>query len=556
MGSNSVGENADSYQVLFLNEQNLQTSIEPGTIVIMPSSDGWNDFGERIIVEIVIQPKNSPDFSSERLELRGFFGFLEKHDNKFDTMHLRELVNREQRAIPAEKVPDYFTMLPDMESYRRIIRQLGPDETRIVLRAMNDMVEAEDRPIGRPWLRTARESQIFLSAFLRQSESYFTWKNAAPILRGVGFEELDRISEGVRVQFHLAGRPNAHDLKFRFSHVGDVLPSRFAIVIGKNGVGKSQTLAQIVDAALLGKPNLTALDGDRPVFNRILGFYPSASTSSVFPSERRKHARVWYRRFSMVSGRTRHSTSDLIIQLARSTEGIAGKSRYEIFQKSISVIEGCEELVLRKRASEHGSVSVFGLNRGGEQETLERYSSINSRAEPVRMIEGKTYPLSSGELSFLRFAALTGLYVENGTLLLFDEPETHLHPNFISQFVALLDSLLKQTGSAAILATHSVYFVREAMEDQVTVLRSNSDRVISAETPILKTFGADVGAISYFVFGEDRPSRLAQEVETKIVAQGASWDEIFVTYKDRVSLDLLSEIRAQVEGTDREGGGQ
>lgn len=551
-----MGENAASYQVLFLNEQNLQTSIEPGTIVIIPSSDGWNDFGERILIEIVIQPKNSPDFSNERLELHGFFGFLEKHDNKFDTMHLRELVNREQRAIPAEKVPDYFTMLPDMESYRRIIRQLGPDETRIVLHAMNDMVEAEDRPIGRPWLRTARESQIFLSAFLRQSESYFTWKNAAPILRGVGFEELDRISEGVRVQFHLAGRPNAHDLKFRFSHGGDVLPSRFAIVIGKNGVGKSQTLAQIVDAALLGKPNLTALDGDRPVFNRILGFYPSASTSSVFPSERRKHARVWYRRFSMVSGRTRHSTSDLIIQLARSTEGIAGKSRYEIFQKSISVIEGCEELVLRKRASEHGSVSVFGLNRGGEQETLERYSSINIRAEPVRMIEGKTYPLSSGELSFLRFAALTGLYVENGTLLLFDEPETHLHPNFISQFVALLDSLLEQTGSAAILATHSVYFVREAMEDQVTVLRSSSDRVISAETPILKTFGADVGAISYFVFGEDRPSRLAQEVETKIVAQGASWDKIFVTYKDRVSLDLLSEIRAQVEGTDREGGGQ
>ncbi|MDP2081112.1 MAG: hypothetical protein U0934_09300 [Pseudotabrizicola sp.] len=196
-------------------------------------------------------------------------------------MHLRELVNREQRAIPAEKVPDYFTMLPDMESYRRIIRQLGPDETRIVLRAMNDMVEAEDRPIGRPWLRAARESQIFLSAFLRQSESYFTWKNAAPILRGVGFEELDRISEGVRVQFHLAGRPNAHDLKFRFSHVGDVLPSRFAIVIGKNGVGKSQTLAQIVDAALLGKPNLTALDGDRPVFNRILGFYRKRCASPV-----------------------------------------------------------------------------------------------------------------------------------------------------------------------------------------------------------------------------------------------------------------------------------
>ena len=36
-----------------------------------------------------------------------------------------------------------------------------------------------------------------------------------------------------------------------------MLPQRFAIVIGKNGVGKSQTLAQIVDAALLGKAKLT-----------------------------------------------------------------------------------------------------------------------------------------------------------------------------------------------------------------------------------------------------------------------------------------------------------
>jgi len=87
-------------------------------------------------------------------------------------------------------------------------------------------------------------------------------------------------------------------------------------------------------------------------------------------------------------------------------------------------------------------------------------------------------------------------------------------------------------------------------------LVSNADRMISAETPTLKTFGADVGAISYFVFGEDQPSRLAQEVETKIMAHTASWEEIFETYKDRVSLDLLGEIRARVEGTDREADGQ
>ena len=40
------------------------------------------------------------------------------------------------------------------------------------------------------------------------------------------------------------------------------------------------------------------------------------------------------------------------------------------------------------------------------------------------------------------------------------------------------------------------------------------------------------------------------------MAQTASWETVFETYKDRVSLDLLGEIRARVEGTDREADGQ
>lgn len=553
-----VAENpSQDYRVQFVTERAISRQSEPGTITIAPSSDSWNNFGERIIVEIAIQTRSQTPFSNERLTFRGFFGFVDKQAGKSDTLHLRDIVDQTpETPVPADKLPDYFTMLPEMASYRRIVGDLGPEEARLALRAINDIVEADDRPVNRPWLRAARESQIFLNAFLRHSEPYFTWKNAAPILRGVEYEELDRISDGLHIKFRLAGRPNDHDLTFRFADGDAVLPQRFAIVIGKNGVGKSQTLAQIVDAALAGKPKLTDIRGDRPLFNRILGFYSSGTNISVFPSDRRKRARVWYRRFSMVSGRSRQTTSDLIVQLARSIEGIGGTSRYDIFLKAITAIDGFRELVLRTRSGERGPVPVHGLNRGAEQETVRRYASINIRSEPVRMIDGRTYPLSSGELSFLRFAALTGLYIENGTLLLFDEPETHLHPNFISQFVALLDGLLAQTGSAAILATHSVYFVREAVEDQVTVLRSDEDRAITAETPTLKTFGADVGAISYFVFGEDQPSRLALEVENKIMAQTASWETVFETYKDRVSLDLLGEIRARVEGTDREDDGQ
>lgn len=148
------------------------------------------------------------------------------------------------------------------------------------------------------------------------------------------------------------------------------------------------------------------------------------------------------------------------------------------------------------------------LPQGAEQRVLERFASIDVKKEPTRVVAGEGYPLSSGEISFLKFAAQLSLHIENGSLLL-DEPETHLHPNFISRFVSLLDGLLEATGSAAIIATHSAYFVREVFREQVTVFSVDNDNMVRVQRPKLRAFGADVGAISYFVFGEDEPSRLA-----------------------------------------------
>ncbi|KVE83101.1 hypothetical protein WJ00_24155 [Burkholderia vietnamiensis] len=182
-----------------------------------------------------------------------------------------------------------------------------------------------------------------------------------------------------------------------------------------------------------------------------------------------------------------------------------------------------------------------------EHRLLDVYASIDTGRELARHVNGNTYPLSSGEISFVRFAAQASLYIENGSLLLLDEPETHLHPNFISQFVALLDDLLSQTGSAAIITTHSVYFVREVFREQVTVLRVNDDRQVLAEPIRLQTFGADVGAISDFVFGEDGPSKLAAEVERRLLANYSNWHSLYERYKNELSPEMLSSLRLALD---------
>ncbi|MGN6690085.1 MAG: AAA family ATPase [Sphingopyxis sp.] len=541
------------YRVLFVRDIDKHSQRDPGLILVAPSKNSWNNFGFRILVDFLIYPREYGDREMEAYT-HGFLGFAAPSLRHGDARELHQAFEDSgEGALPADKLPLFFTMLPNVNAYRELVARLGPREAMAALYALHDMVAADERPMSADFLRASKESEVFQRAFLRTSESYFAWKNAAPILLGEEFEEIGRLSESLRINFQLAGRPNAHDLNFQFKLHEPVLPKRFAVMIGKNGVGKSQALGRIAQSALRGSGDLTDGAGRRPAINRLLAFYPTTTASAAFPTERRRGARVWYRRFPLGGpgfGRKRQTTSDLIVQLVRSPERIRARGRFEIFLAAIPAIDGFEEIALVLRDHKREFVRVVDLLDGGEEEMIKLYAAVDQREEPVRLHGSHGYPLSSGELAFLRFTSLASLYIENSSLLLFDEPETHLHPNFISQFVMLLDNLLEQTGSAAIISTHSAYFVREAFEEQVRVLRSGPDREIVIEVPRLKTFGADVGAISYFVFGEDEPSRLARQVEKKITGAADSWDQAFETYKDDLSLELLGDIREEIEDRD------
>jgi predicted ATPase len=324
-----------------------------------------------------------------------------------------------------------------------------------------------------------------------------------------------------------------------------------AILIGENGVGKSQALSRIARAAIDGSPELHGEDSQRLVISRLLAFAPTNEAESVFPSDRRKRPRMWYRRFSMNRARrakTNEYISDLIVQVARSPQAIKERFRWGILTNALQAIRQIEEIHLPTEiGGVRGFTPLLSLNNAGEQQRLLRFSSIDRRREPMRVVDGTGYPLSSGEISFLKFAAQVSLHIENGSLLLLDEPETHLHPQFISRFVWLLNQLLADTGSAAIIATHSAYFVKEVFREQVTVLRVDANALVHTEVPMLRTFGADVGAISYFVFGEDEPSALAREVETRLRQENLDWDSLYAKYKDELSLEFLNSLRAGVE---------
>jgi len=542
------------FSVIFCKEWTLQGNLKPYTIAIVPLSNDWNDFGFRTAVQIFVQ--GNPN--AEMHNFAAMLGFISGgRDDQPTGIALveKQLEEKPPVAVPGD-LPVFFTMLRDIGQYREIVRLLTPEGAAQVLTAINDIVFANERRPTLDWLPTAENSKLFTYSFMRTSEAHFAHRNAASVLNGLEFETFGEISNALCVHFQLGGRPNPHSLTFEFDSNAK-LPKRISIIIGQNGMGKSQALTRMARAAIYDDRNVffDKDTGGRARINRLFVFVPTNDMKDSYPNDRRKRSNIHYSRVSLSRPPQRSSTpglSDTIVQLARSSEHILGETRWNIFLNALEALNGWRQLALLDKTE--ATVPLHLVKRRGEQESLDVFGSIDLQRDPVRYISGKAFPLSSGEISYLRFVAQTSLMIENGSLLLFDEPETHLHPYFISQFVSVLNSLLQKTNSLAIIATHSVYFVREVFEDQVVVLRNGPDNEIRTEPLRLKTFGADIGAISYFVFGQDEPSDLAVDVGQKVLGENKQWHEILEAYKHELSPDLLGLIRDKLEHPEGKNG--
>ncbi|PSM13050.1 AAA family ATPase [Stenotrophomonas maltophilia] len=508
-------------------------------IYISPSEDDWNDYGTQL--RAVANVWSGKEFVHVPA-LIGFYGKDAKSAN--GRLRLKEITSKSSRAIPANEF-DFFLMLPAMEHYRILVGSIGPKQSKSILMAARDLATWYHFKPSSTWIRVAMQDEAFSLSFMRDSEVHFALYNAGYVLRGLDQEVTARPATCWDLNFKISSSENEHSIRLRFDH-SDFLPRRISVIIGKNGVGKSQSLRAIAKSLLQAAPGLVDSNGGRPRVSRLIAFSPSGEGTASFPAESEKYA-TWYRKFPI--GRTSRQpqdrrASEVIVRLARSQATIAGATRLELFRSSLTAITGYEQLGLSVTSGL--PILLRDLRGSTSIASLRTIARIDRSKAPVRVVDGAALPLSSGEASFVTFAAQLCDCIENGSLVLLDEPETHLHPNLISSFCSLLEKTLRATGSSAVIATHSAYFVREVFREQVTVI-NRTGNFTEIVKPRLRTFGADIGAISRFVFGEEDESRLAHQLMRQIVSHEADWDTVYTKYKDELSMELLGAIRDEME---------
>ncbi|MEH7086462.1 AAA family ATPase, partial [Neobacillus drentensis] len=147
--------------------------------------------------------------------------------------------------------------------------------------------------------------------------------------------------------------------------------------------------------------------------------------------------------------------------------------------------------------------------------------------EPQILIKKGTYfPLkeaSSGEQHYLTMMINILSKIEPQSLVLIDEPETSLHPNWQYRYLYNLKEMFKAFDSCHfILATHSHFLISdlEPESSSFVSLHRDRDKQIKATLHDEKTFGWSVEDVLYNVFKVPsfRNYYLAEELDTILLA--------------------------------------
>jgi predicted ATP-binding protein involved in virulence len=92
------------------------------------------------------------------------------------------------------------------------------------------------------------------------------------------------------------------------------------------------------------------------------------------------------------------------------------------------------------------------------------------------------------------------------TLILFDEPELHLHPQLLAGLLQALNEVLEHHDSFSIVATHSPLVIQQLPKECVHVIRRDRMTPMVVK-PTFQTFGESVSEITRFVFASPDTDR-------------------------------------------------
>ncbi|MCO7573063.1 AAA family ATPase [Pseudomonas chlororaphis] len=427
---------------------------------------------------------------------------------------------------------EYFSLGQDLDYYSNLA-SLDTDIAKEILIGLQDVVWLESR------LDEVKGESVFVTSLLR-------YTSMSSILH-----QFKRILDGGSAltsfdfEFERKATKKMSAMKLAFAiEPGSKPPTNMHVLIGRNGVGKTTVLNQMVRSVIepgrqLRNGQFYNLDGfgKQPISDSYFSCVISVSFSAFDPfdppGDQRDSAqgvRNFYVGLKSIGGEGLKGLDDLCEDFISSFHACIGShGKRDLWVDSVAKLNSDVNF------KEIGILDILPFMEDDEFD--QRLSDVY-----LRMSSGHAIVL----LTLTRLIA----HIEEKTLILLDEPESHLHPPLLSAFTRTLSDLLIERNGVAIIATHSPVVLQEVPRSCVWKLH----RVRlegGASRPENETFGENVGTLTREVFGLEVANSGFHAMLRDSVSEGKTYDQIISEYGGQLGFEGRSILRSLIASSNR-----
>ncbi|WCN36221.1 AAA family ATPase [Aneurinibacillus uraniidurans] len=456
--------------------------------------DNWNDDGFYTLYNLFYLDENlkETEIGYVKIGHKGQERGYTQLPNSFDT-------------IPK----DYFSLGGSVKFYSKL-RGLGDDVRIKCLTGLKDLAFFEDI------YDEVIEEKVVKTSLLRE------------VNRKIVRTQFRRIAHGGTIltnyDFTFEIQSGDKVVAFNFDVTPELLPpTNIHTIIGTNGSGKTTALKGIIDGYLgnsLNEEFSNAIFISFSVFDKN-GHYESTNTGKEY----------YYVGVKTHDSKTK-SNEDLKLEFHDSIRSILSKKRYYYLYRMLEILNADYNL------EKYGLINILKKfsNTSKNNEAVEKCSSLLSRVFDT---------LSSGhQIILLSITKIVELIVEK-TLILIDEPETHLHPPLLSAFVRAISEITIAENAVAILATHSPVVLQEVPKTCVSIIRKHGTQM-KITRPRFETFGENIGVLTEEVFGLEIPKTGFHTLLRKVAEENPDYDDVLNLFNNQLSIEAKSVIRTHL----------
>lgn len=328
----------------------------------------------------------------------------------------------------------------------------------------------------------------------------------------------------------LKGFKRKHKLNFKFFNKKDKkIPSNINVIIGRNGTGKTQLLSDLAktisgygfeskDELIESRDN--KLGDSSPIFGHVIVISYSAFDNFEIPGKDEQE------RYKLSSSGHVHGYKYCGLRERINNDQYRLKDILEItkdFHNSFKKIES------EGKEGDWISCIEHVLN------------DLSFQDLSTNRLKSSFDKLSSGQKIILSILAGVYEHIENNSLIILDEPETHLHPSLMSAFMHSLRDILESFDSYAIIATHSPVILQETPSMFVQVLGGTTN-MPSVKALKLESFGEEVSTLTEEVFHVSYEDANFYKTLSNLSKEGYSISEIEKMFEKRLGLTAKSFI--------------